>query len=62
MTIQTNTTSEDAFPIRLVIHGGAGTITRGKLKKELEQAYTQVLTQSLTAGHAVLEAGGSLMP
>jgi beta-aspartyl-peptidase (threonine type) len=49
----------DTSPIRLVIHGGAGTITRSKLTTELEQAYTQVLAQSLTAGHAVLEAGGS---
>ena len=49
----------DTSPIRLVIHGGAGNITRSKLTKELEQAYTQVLAQSLTAGHAVLEAGGS---
>ncbi|SHL16958.1 beta-aspartyl-peptidase (threonine type) [Nitrosospira sp. Nsp11] len=59
MTIQTNTTRADDSPIRLVVHGGAGTITRSKLTKELEQAYTQVLAQSLTAGHAVLEAGGS---
>lgn len=59
MTIQTNTTRVNASPIRLVIHGGAGTITRSKLTKELEQAYTQVLAQSLTAGYAVLEAGGS---
>jgi beta-aspartyl-peptidase (threonine type) len=42
-----------------VIHGGAGTITRAKLKTEREQVYTQVLAQALTAGHAVLEAGGS---
>jgi beta-aspartyl-peptidase (threonine type) len=49
----------DTSPIRLVIHGGAGTITRSKLKPELKQAYTQVLAQSLIAGHAVLEAGGS---
>ncbi|SCX50953.1 isoaspartyl peptidase/L-asparaginase family protein [Nitrosospira sp. Nsp1] len=59
MTIQTNTTRVDTSPIRLVIHGGAGTITRSKLTKELEQAYTQVLAQSLTAGYAVLDAGGS---
>ena len=54
-----NTTRVDASPIRLVIHGGAGTIKRSKLTKELEQAYTEVLAQSLTAGYAVLEAGGS---
>ena len=49
----------ETSPIRLVIHGGAGTLTRARLKKEREQAYTQVLEQSLTAGHAVLGAGGS---
>ncbi|PTR10081.1 beta-aspartyl-peptidase (threonine type) [Nitrosospira sp. Nsp5] len=59
MTIQTNTASADTSPIRLVIHGGAGTIARRKLTSDLEQAYRQVLSQSLAAGHAVLEAGGS---
>jgi L-asparaginase / beta-aspartyl-peptidase len=57
--VKTTTARVDTSPIRLVIHGGAGTITRSKLTAELEQAYTQVLAQSLTAGHAVLEAGGS---
>ena len=59
MTVQTNTARVNTSPIRLVIHGGAGTITRTKLTVELEQAYTQVLEQSLTAGYAVLAAGGS---
>ena len=45
--------------IRLLIHGGSGTIERGKLTIEREQAYRQTLTQSLTAGHMVLTAGGS---
>jgi beta-aspartyl-peptidase (threonine type) len=49
----------DTSPIRLVIHGGAGTITRSRLNPEREQAYTQVLEQSLTAGYTVLAAGGS---
>ena len=59
MTVKMNTMGVDTPPIRLVIHGGAGTITRGKLTAELEQAYRQVLAQSLTAGYAVLAAGGS---
>ncbi|WON74635.1 isoaspartyl peptidase/L-asparaginase [Nitrosospira sp. Is2] len=59
MTVQTNTPSGETSPIRLVIHGGAGTITRARLKAEREQAYTQVLEQSLTAGYSVLAAGGS---
>lgn len=58
MTVQTNKIRKDA-PIRLVIHGGAGAIVRGKLTPEREFAYTQLLAQSLTAGHAILTAGGS---
>jgi L-asparaginase / beta-aspartyl-peptidase len=46
-------------PIRLVIHGGAGTIERARLTPELESAYTSALAASLRAGHAVLAAGGS---
>ena len=48
-------------PIRLVIHGGAGAITRNKLTAEREQAYRHALAQSLIAGHTVLAAGGSGM-
>lgn len=59
MTIQTHITAANHSPIRLIIHGGAGTISRSRLTLEREQAYRQVLTQSLTTGHAVLKAGGS---
>jgi beta-aspartyl-peptidase (threonine type) len=59
VTVQFDTAEGETAPIRLVIHGGAGTITRSGLKKEREEAYTQVLEQSLTAGYAVLAAGGS---
>ncbi|HEX8873361.1 MAG TPA: isoaspartyl peptidase/L-asparaginase [Nitrosospira sp.] len=52
------TTVNDS-PIRLVIHGGAGAIRRSKRAKEREQPYMQALAQSLTAGYAVLQAGGS---
>ncbi|MCG7757826.1 MAG: isoaspartyl peptidase/L-asparaginase [Nitrosomonas sp.] len=52
-------TSTNSSPIRLVIHGGAGTISRSRLTPEREQAYRQVLTGTLIAGHAVLKAGGS---
>lgn len=57
--MQRNIAELDTAPIRLVIHGGAGTITRARLKKDREQAYTQVLEQSLAAGYSVLAAGGS---
>lgn len=45
--------------LTLVIHGGAGTITREEMSEELEKAYLQALQQALDAGYAVLEEGGS---
>lgn len=42
----------------LVIHGGAGTIRRDKMDADTEQAYRQVLSQALSAGASVLDAGG----
>lgn len=52
-------TAPDNVPLRLVIHGGAGAINRRRLTAEREVAYREVLTQSLTAGYAVLSSGGS---
>ncbi len=43
----------------LVIHGGAGTIRRGSMTPEREKQYRDGLEQSLRAGHAVLQRGGS---
>ncbi len=59
MTTQTHITATHHSPTRLIIHGGAGTISRNRLTPEREQAYRQALEQSLIAGHAVLKAGGS---
>lgn len=42
----------------LVIHGGAGVISRQNLSPEREAAMRAVLTQALQAGHAVLAKGG----
>ncbi|WP_232326072.1 isoaspartyl peptidase/L-asparaginase family protein [Spirosoma montaniterrae] len=46
-------------PITLVIHGGAGTITRKNMTPEKEQAYRAVLNQALQTGYAVLKRGGT---
>src|SRR5690348_551001 len=46
-------------PIRLVIHGGAGSMKRGKRSEERKRAYTQVLARSLAGGYTVLQAGGA---
>jgi beta-aspartyl-peptidase (threonine type) len=43
----------------LVIHGGAGTITRASMTPEAEKLYREGLEAALRAGHAVLARGGS---
>lgn len=44
-------------PIALVIHGGAGTIPRGSLSPEKEQAYHDMMKAALDSGYAKLETG-----
>lgn len=41
----------------LVIHGGAGTILKSQMTPEKEQAYKQALSEALTAGYKLLQAG-----
>ena len=43
----------------IAIHGGAGTILREDMTPELEEAYIRGLQESVNAGYAVLEEGGS---
>ncbi len=43
----------------MVIHGGAGTIERGDMTPEKEQAYRTGLEESIKAGYAVIERGGA---
>jgi beta-aspartyl-peptidase (threonine type) len=51
----------DMSKITLVIHGGAGTITRKNMTPEKEKAYQEALKQALQAGYAVLKKGGTSM-
>lgn len=49
-------------PIRemaMVVHGGAGTITRAEMSPELEKEYRTMLEKALLTGHAILLDGGS---
>lgn len=46
---------------RLVIHGGAGVITRDGMSPEMEVAYTAALETALEAGADVLRSGGSAL-
>lgn len=43
----------------MVVHGGAGTITRGSMTPEMEANITAALEQALRAGHTILADGGS---
>jgi L-asparaginase / beta-aspartyl-peptidase len=45
--------------VRLVIHGGAGTIRREQMTPERDREYRAALAAALYAGHDVIEAGGS---
>src|SRR5690606_15811110 len=46
-------------PIALVIHGGAGTMSRAQLRAKDEAGIRAALEQALDAGEAVLRRGGS---
>jgi L-asparaginase / beta-aspartyl-peptidase len=48
-------------PFGFVIHGGAGTIERGRMTPERERAYRDKLTEALLAGFAVLKKGGACL-
>ncbi|MCA9743813.1 MAG: isoaspartyl peptidase/L-asparaginase [Deferribacteres bacterium] len=45
----------------MIIHGGAGTILKENMTPELESEYTAKLDEALTAGYAILKAGGTSM-
>lgn len=51
--------SPQAAPITLVIHGGAGNITRENIPEERQQEYTAKLEEALNTGYAVLDSGGT---
>jgi beta-aspartyl-peptidase (threonine type) len=51
--------SQKTYPITLVIHGGAGNISKENLTPEKEKAYREGMNAALTAGYAVLEKGGT---
>jgi beta-aspartyl-peptidase (threonine type) len=48
-----------ARQVGFVLHGGAGTIVRGKMTRELEENYRTMLTQALTTGYDILKRNGS---
>jgi L-asparaginase / beta-aspartyl-peptidase len=53
-----NPVAQDTGPV-LVIHGGAGTITRSQMTPEREQLFRQTLEEALRAGYDILQDGGT---
>jgi len=51
----------DAKPLALVIHGGAGTMSRADLDADTEREIRAALDRALDAGHAVLAEGGTAL-
>lgn len=51
--------SQAKAPIGIMIHGGAGTISRDSMTPAQEQAYHAMLTHAVNQGYSVLERGGS---
>src|SRR5687768_3021644 len=46
-------------PITLVIHGGAGNITRDRITPEKHKSYEEAMQEALRVGYAILEKGGT---
>lgn len=58
ITLPTLLMAQNTTPV-IVVHGGAGTILKENMTPELEAAYHAKLEESLKAGYAVLEKGGT---
>jgi L-asparaginase / beta-aspartyl-peptidase len=59
--LSTASLAQNAQPgrVTLVIHGGAGTITRKNMTPEKELAYREVLNKALQTGYGILKKGGT---
>lgn len=53
------TSSRDQNNIAIIIHGGAGTISRSTMTVEMEKEYRDKLTEAIMAGYAILKKDGS---
>lgn len=53
------TTDGNSTAYALVIHGGAGAITRADMTPEMEQEYLKVLNEALDIGETILKYGGT---
>lgn len=56
--MSTQHVTDQAHPLTLVIHGGAGTIRKDQMTPEKETAYREALEHALDTGYTVLAKGG----
>jgi beta-aspartyl-peptidase (threonine type) len=49
----------EPVPFTLVLHGGAGVISRATIPPEIEASYRAAIERALLAGHNILASGGS---
>ena len=59
LLIMTSISTVHAGKTALVIHGGAGVMSRQSMSAETETAYQAALNKALDAGNAVLQKGGT---
>ena len=59
LTKNENLAQREPNSFAIVIHGGAGGVTRENHNQEQQEAYSQKLQEALNAGYAVLEKGGN---
>jgi beta-aspartyl-peptidase (threonine type) len=52
---------DQAGPITLVVHGGAGTMKKINMSDEQEKAYKDKIAEAIDIGYAILENGGSAL-
>lgn len=57
MSMAATPNSTGDHPIAIVIHGGAGTISRKDMTPEMDKQYRAGLKRALDAGYAVLKQG-----
>lgn len=56
---QSSTQDVPKHEFAIALHGGAGVIKKENMSDSLEQAYKEKLKEAITAGHQILEDGGS---
>jgi beta-aspartyl-peptidase (threonine type) len=59
LSAHSNTLLAKEVPFAIAIHGGAGTIKKERFTPEKEAAYRAKLQESVEAGYAILENGGT---